>query len=365
MTNDRRAGTTPGKRKGLEEVANSEGVIAALAIDQRSAMRKLFAKAMGIDEASVPAENLIEYKAAVSRILTPFASAILLDPEYGLAAAKQRAKTTGLLLAYEQTGYDKRVPGRLPRLLEDWSVHRLVEAGANSVKILLYYSTTSTPAVNEQKHAFVERVGAECVAADVPFFLELVSYAEGMEDKSADFARLKPEIVAGGIKEFSKPRYCVDVLKVGMPVNLAYTAGSPSAGAEILYRRAEAIEHYRNAAAAASVPFIYLSEGVSNETFLFGLELAAEANVDFSGVLCGRATWQDGVPIFVTRGLHALEDWLQHEGIQNIENVNRHLTSATPWFERSLVPLGSSGGHHHTQLQKDSPRAGRVGAKSD
>ena len=365
MTNDRRAGTSPGKRKGLEEVANSEGVIAALAIDQRSAMRKLFAKAMDIDEANVPTEKLIEYKAAVSRILTPFASAILLDPEYGLPGAKQRAKTAGLLLAYEQTGYDKHVPGRLPRLLEDWSVHRLVEAGANSVKILLYYSTTSAPAVNERKYAFVERVGAECIAVDVPFFLELVSYAEGMEDKSADFARLKPAVVGGGMKEFSKPRYGVDILKIGMPVNLAYTEGSPSAGAEILYRRAEAIEHYRNAAASASVPFLYLSEGVSNETFLFGLELAAEANVDFSGVLCGRATWQDGVPVFVTRGLHALEEWLQHEGVQNIENVNRHLTSATPWFERSLVPLGSSGGQHLPQLQKDSPRAGRVGAKSD
>jgi len=365
MKNDRRGGTTPGKRKGLEEVANSEGVIGALAIDQRSAMRKLFARAMGVEEASVPAENLIEYKAAVSRILTPFASAILLDPEYGLPAAKERAKTAGLLLAYEQTGYDKHVPGRLPRLLEDWSVQRLVEAGANSVKILLYYSTTSAPAVTEQKHAFVERVGAECVAADVPFFLELVSYAEGMEDKSADFARRKPEVVAGGIKEFSKPRYGVDVLKVGMPVNLAYTEGSPSAEAEILYRRDEAIEHYRNAAAAANVPFIYLSEGVSNETFLFGLELAAEAKVDFSGVLCGRATWQDGVPVYVTRGLHVLEDWLQHDGIQNIENVNRHLTSATPWFERSLVPLGSSRGHPHTQTQRDSQRAGGVGAKRD
>ena len=365
MKNDRRAGTSPGKRKGLEEVANSDGVIAALAIDQRSAMRKLFAKAMGIDEANVPSEKLIEYKAAVSRILTPFASAILLDPEYGLPAAKQRAKIAGLLLAYEQTGYDERVPGRLPHLLEEWSVHRLVEEGANSVKILLYYSTTSTPAINEQKHAFVERVAAECVAADVPFFLELVSYAEGIEDRSADFARLKPDVVAGGIKEFSKPRYGVDVLKVGMPVNLAYTEGSPSAAAEILYQRDEAIEHYRTAAAAASVPFIYLSEGVSNEMFLFGLDLAAEAAVDYSGVLCGRATWQDGVPVFVSRGLNALEDWLRREGVQNIENVNRRLTGATPWFERSLVPLGNSGGQHLTPMHNDSGRTGRVGAKRE
>ena len=87
-------------------------MIAALAIDQRGAMRRLFAKAMGVESASVPAEMLVTFKEAVSRILTPHASAILLDAEYGLPAAKQRAKSAGLLLAYEQTGYDKRVRGR-------------------------------------------------------------------------------------------------------------------------------------------------------------------------------------------------------------------------------------------------------------
>jgi tagatose 1,6-diphosphate aldolase len=93
-------------------------VIAALAIGQRGAMRSLFAEAMGMETASVPAEVLVTFKEAVSRILTPHASAILLDLEYGLPAAKQKAKSAGLLLAYEQTGYDKQVRGRMPRLLE-------------------------------------------------------------------------------------------------------------------------------------------------------------------------------------------------------------------------------------------------------
>jgi tagatose 1,6-diphosphate aldolase len=64
----------------------------------------------------------VTFKEAVSRILTPHASAILLDPEKGRAAAKQRAKSAGLLLAYEQRGYDKQVQGRMPRLLEGWTV---------------------------------------------------------------------------------------------------------------------------------------------------------------------------------------------------------------------------------------------------
>lgn len=321
-----------GKRKGLDAVSDSRGIIAAVAIDQRSALRSLFARSMGIKPENVPAEKLIQFKEAVSRILTPHASAILLDPEYGLPGARQRAKTAGLLLAYEKTGYDKSVTGRLPNLLDHWSVERLQNAGADSVKLLLYYSSFSSTEVNDIKHAFVQRVGAECSAADIPFFLELVSYAEGMEDKGIEFARAKPELVAEGMTEFSKPEYRVDVLKVGVPVNLNYLQCSPSASSEVLYTREEARRHFRRAAERAQVPFIYLSEGVSNEAFLHALELAAEAGVKFSGVLCGRATWKEGVPVFVEKGRAALDDWLEGAGIRNVENVNQRLAAATPWF---------------------------------
>jgi tagatose 1,6-diphosphate aldolase len=327
-----------GKERGLRAVSDSRGVIAALAIDQRTALRSLFAQAMGTAGENVPAQLLSDFKAAVSRVLTPDASAILLDPEYGLPAARRRAKTAGLLLAYEQSGYDKNVPGRLPRLLDGWSAQRLVEAGADAVKVLLYYSNTSSWEINEVKHALVERVGAECAAADVPFFLELVSYAEGLEEKTADFARAKPDIVVSGMAEFSKPRYRVDVLKVGFPVDLAFVEGSPSASGGIVHTRANAKTMIARAAAAGSVPFIYLSEGVSNETFLFGLQLAAEASAGFSGVLCGRATWKDGVRVFIQDGRDALDRWLADTGARNIHRINECLLAAKP------LPLDESAG---------------------
>ncbi len=323
---------TAGKRRGLEAVSDSRGVIAALAIDQRSALRNLFARAMGIDAEAVPAERLIQFKECVSRILTPHASAILLDPEYGLPAAAQRARLAGLLLAYEKTGYDTEVPGRLPRLLDQWTVRRLVEAGADCVKVLLYYSPSCSLELNSKKQDLVERVGEECAAADIPFFLELVSYAEGMEEKSVEFARVKPAAVIASVEEFSRPRYRVDVLKVGVPVDLACVENSPTPGGTVVYTRQQAKEFFVRASEAASVPFLYLSQGVSNATFQFGLELAAEAGAVFSGVLCGRATWKDGVAVFVNSGAVALEDWLGQEGIRNIENINRHLEAATPWF---------------------------------
>jgi tagatose-1,6-bisphosphate aldolase len=81
-----------------------------------------------------------------------------------------------------------------------------------------------------------------------------------------------------------------DMLRVGLPINMAFVAGSPAAGNEILYSRQETIEHHQ-AAENANVPFIYLSQGVGNEAFQYALELAAEAGVNFCGVLSIAKPW--------------------------------------------------------------------------
>lgn len=323
---------TPGKQKGLQAVSDSRGVIAAAAMDQRGSLKSAIAKEKGIDKNAVSSQMLEEFKSTVSRVLTPHASAILLDPEYGLPAARQRAKNAGLLLAYENSGYDNTRPGRLPDLLDIWSVRRLVAAGADCIKILMYYTPFDPPAVNEIKHAWVERIGEECIGVDVPFFLELVGYEEGGDEKGIGFARKKPDVVRHSIEEFSKPQYGVDILKLEVPINMAFVAGTKSCKGESAYTREEAKEQFRRAAAAAKKPFIYLSAGVSNEVFAETLELAAESGVNFSGVLCGRATWKDGIPVYAKQGAKALEEWLLDQGVKNIKNVNDHLKAAKPWF---------------------------------
>src|SRR5438045_228062 len=128
---------TPGKLAGMKRVADKRGVIAAAAMDQRGSLQKSLAKERGSEITTAMME---EFKIVVSEVLTQHASAILLDPEWGLPAAKARSKNSGLLLAYEKTGYDANTAGRLPDLLEDWSARRLKEAGADCVKILLYYT---------------------------------------------------------------------------------------------------------------------------------------------------------------------------------------------------------------------------------
>src|SRR5687768_10425953 len=214
---------TPGKLAGMKAVSNERGVIAAAAMDQRGSLKKSLAKESGRDVTDAMME---EFKGLVTEVLTPHASAILLDPEWGIGASKRRAKNAGLLMAYEKTGYDANTPGRLPDLLDHWSVRRLREAGADCLKILLYYTPFDSRDINDRKHAWVERIGDECRANDIPFFLEFVGYDEGADEKGVDYAKKKPAIVTGAMEEFTKDRYGVDVMKVEIPINMRYVEGS-------------------------------------------------------------------------------------------------------------------------------------------
>lgn len=321
---------TSGKLAGMKAVSDARGVIAAAAMDQRGSLKKALAKERGGD---VSDRDMEEFKSLVTEVLTPHASAILLDPEWGLPASKRRAKNAGLLMAYEKTGYDKTGPGRLPDLLDDWSVRRIKEAGADCIKILLYYTPDDPQEINNRKHAWVERIGDECRGNDIPFFLEFVGYEEGADEKSADFARKKPDVVLGSMREFTKDRYGVDVMKVEVPVNLTFVEGARAFGGTRVYSKQQALDAFRKTADVATRPFIYLSAGVSNAEFTESLEIAAEAGTRFSGVLCGRATWKDGIPIYAKQGAAAFRTWLLDKGVQNIENVNNHLKPARPWFE--------------------------------
>src|SRR5882672_1922846 len=192
-----------GKLKRMKALANERGVIAAAAMDQRGSLQKALATARGVDVKEITPEIMSEFKVAVSRILTPHASAILLDPEFGLAAAKARASSAGLILAYELSGYDNTRAGRLPDLLPHVSVKRIVDWGADAVKILIYYTPYEDAAVNDIKHAFIERIGAECKAYDIPFFLEFIGYdPQGGDEKGLEYAKRKPEIVTKSMQEF-------------------------------------------------------------------------------------------------------------------------------------------------------------------
>ena len=321
---------TPGKLAGMKAVSNERGAIAAAAMDQRGSLKKALGKEKG---GEITDAMMQEFKATVTEVLTVHATAILLDPQWGLEASKTRSKNAGLLLAYEESGYDNTRPGRLPSPLYGWSVRRLKAEGANCIKILLYYTPFEKQDVNEEKHAFIERIGDECRANDIPFFLEPVGYdPDGGDEKGPEYAKIKPDVVTRSMTEFTKDRYGVDVMKVEVPVNMKCVEGARAFGGTKAYTHAEAMDHFRAAAAVATKPFIYLSAGVSNAEFTEALELAGESGVKFSGVLCGRATWKDGISVYAKQGAKAFRSWLETEGVKNINNVNDRLKVASPWY---------------------------------
>ncbi|HEK9106963.1 TPA: tagatose-bisphosphate aldolase [Streptococcus equi subsp. zooepidemicus] len=312
----------------LLEKVSRKGIISALAFDQRGALKRMMAAHQDTEPAPWQIEAL---KALVSEELTPYASSILLDPEYGLPATKVRDERSGLLLAYEQTGYDTTTTSRLPDCLVDWSVKRLKEAGADAVKFLLYYDVDGDEYINQQKQAYIERIGSECQAEDIPFFLELLTYDETITDnQSVAFAKLKAHKVNEAMKVFSAERFGVDVLKVEVPVNMAYVEGF--AEGEVVYSKEEAMQAFRDQEAASHLPYIYLSAGVSASLFQETLVFAAEAGARFNGVLCGRATWSGAVAVYMSEGEEAARQWLRTEGFQNIDRLNQILErTASPW----------------------------------
>ncbi|CYI58050.1 tagatose 1%2C6-diphosphate aldolase [Streptococcus pneumoniae] len=322
---------TEQKRVCLEKLSDENGIISALAFDQRGALKRLMAQHQ-TEEPTVA--QMEELKVLVADELTKYASSMLLDPEYGLPATKALDEKAGLLLAYEKTGYDTTSTKRLPDCLDVWSVKRIKEEGADAVKFLLYYDVDSSDELNQEKQAYIERIGSECVAEDIPFFLEILAYDEKIADAgSVEYAKVKPHKVIGAMKVFSDPRFNIDVLKVEVPVNIKYVEGF--AEGEVVYTREEAAAFFKAQDEATNLPYIYLSAGVSAKLFQDTLVFAHESGANFNGVLCGRATWAGSVEAYIKDGEAAAREWLRTTGFENIDELNKVLqTTATSWKER-------------------------------
>ena len=322
-----------GKVAGINACANDAGVIAAAAMDQRGSLEKAIAKARGTP--ATP-EDLVSFKKAVTSGAHEARQRHPAGPRVrasGRESARKGNRCPAGLREDRRT--TRRTTAACPTCLPEWSVRRLVEAGASAIKILLYYNPTHPDAVNVIKKAFIERIGGECAAADVPFFLEIIAYDDAAGDaKSLEFAKVKPHHV-----RVVHGRVLTPALRGGHPEGRS--AGEPLVrGRHGGIRRAEGLHPQGSDAALqgrgqrCQKPFIYLSAGVTDDVFRETLELAAEAGTPFSGVLCGRATWQDGIPVYASKGYDALVAWLEDRGVKNIEALNKVLAKgAKPWWD--------------------------------
>lgn len=315
------------KKQHLKNLVNEKGIIAALALDQRGSLKKM----LSTESREATTNELKEFKNLVVKELSGYASGLLIDLEYGEEAIESKSSKAGLLLTYEKTGYDVTVKGRFPDIIDTLSVRRLKEKGADAVKILLYYNPDDEAEINERKKSFIERIGSECKAEGIPFFLEPISYDDNISDsKSYEFALVKPKKVIESTREFSKERYGVDVLKVEVPVNMDFVEGY---GDKVAYTKEEALGYFKEQSDVCEIPFIYLSAGVSAETFQETIKFASMSGAKFNGVLCGRATWADATEIYAKEGREAAINWLRTKGRENMEKLNEILNEgATPLF---------------------------------
>ena len=332
-----------GKWRRLRSLADEEGRFKMMAIDQRGSMSDAIGKATGRSPEQVSGGELAEAKEVITRVLAPYATAVLTDPIYGHPHSfRSMPRGVGLLLAHEETGYEKSgATGkeRKTRLIEGWSVQKAQHGGADAVKLLLYYHPDASEDVRRHQQELVQRLGEECQQAAMPFLLELVAYAlEEASTNTDEYAKRKPDLVARSAREFSASKYGVDVLKLEFPADLKRTkefcAGAFD-GQErpAVYQLSDVRDFCGQLNDAAGMPWVILSAGVSINEFLAQVELATEAGA--SGFLCGRAIWKDAVPLYPD--VARMEEWLRSEGAYNFARANAYAYRARPWFAHGTL----------------------------
>ena len=65
----------------MKKLLDEQGIIGALAIDQRGSLKKMLARGEDVPSGD---QALVQFKELISSQLTPYTSSILLDPEFGL-----------------------------------------------------------------------------------------------------------------------------------------------------------------------------------------------------------------------------------------------------------------------------------------
>ena len=163
-----------GTLRGLDACAADKGNFSVLALDHRNNHRRALAPD---DPGSVTFERMVAIKRSIVRAVAPVADGILLDPELGAGPAIHDGSLPsgcGLMVAVEETGYEGPATERTTQLMQGWSVNQVKRMGADAVKLLLYYHPDAANA--EQQERLLMAVAEDCADADIPLFLETLTY---------------------------------------------------------------------------------------------------------------------------------------------------------------------------------------------
>lgn len=295
--------------------ASARSTIHGVAVDAGSGLEAAIREARGADARS---DDLMTFKRHVLTSLGSCASTVLVDAACGPDLIASYPSGCAPMLAYEADVYHISDQDRITVLPENLAISDYPQLGVGLLKFFIYYAPDDAPALNEKKQALVAGIGAQCRELDLKFLMEPLVYHPDIEPGTRAYAEIKPDLVRRATKIFAAPRFCADVLKVEVPVDLDFVEGF----GEPMMSREQALEAFRAAAAPAEgCDLVYLSAGVSFERFEASLRMAREAGVDFSGFMCGRAIWSEAVPVFGDRGEDALRDWLLETGRSRVHRL--------------------------------------------
>lgn len=312
---------TIGKMRRLQQCSTPDGLFVIVALDHREDLRRLLKP---IEPDSLSYGEMVAFKSEVVQSLSGVVSAVLLDPEYGAAQAIAGGSlpgNTGLLVTIEATGYTGEATNRRTALLEGWSVEKIARMGASGVKMRLFYHPEAKSAARQE--ALVDEVAAACRAADIPLFLEPLSYSP-VKGKALSSAE-KRTVVIETARRLSVRG--IDVLKAEFPLD---TAEEP--------RRGEWEAACAELTEASAVPWVLLSAGVSFKEFRRQTEIACRCGA--GGVVVGRAVWQEATEL----RNKAHDDFLAKTAVERMIELGDLIAEyGTPWTKYHPNPADEVG----------------------
>jgi tagatose 1,6-diphosphate aldolase len=299
-----------GKTRGLQQCSTPEGAIAVLALDHRGNLRQALNPSA---PEMVSGEQLTDFKQQVVGALAPFATAVLLDAEFGAAqcvASGTLPGKTGLVVSVEATGYTGDPTARHSRLMPGWSVAKAKRMGASAVKLLVYYHPDAD--TRGDIEALVQQTAQDCREQDMPLFLEPLSYSPDPAKKKLMPAERRRVVIETAR---SLTPLGGDVLKVEFPVDYQVD----------MDERAWA-EACADLTAASCVPWVLLSASAEFNTFLRMVRVACLQGC--TGVAVGRAVWQEATSLSGTER----EQFLQEVARPRMKQITELCADlARPW----------------------------------
>ena len=310
---------TIGKLRGLQQLANNDGVFNICAMDHRRSLSRIM-EGEKVIEGGTSYEEMAQRKLELCTHLAPHASAVLLDPLFGAAQCISHGalpRSTGLLVSLEASGYAGASEFRMTELEEGWSVEKIKRMGASAVKFLIYYRPDLIELANKLME-LVEAVGQACQKYDIPLVIEPLSYPLGGETKNpAQFAAAKEQLVLKTAQHITA--LPVDLLKSEFPGDLRYNQD-----------KAKLIDICQKLDKASQVPWVVLSAGVSFDVFCQQVEIACRAGA--SGFLAGRAIWQEAMNIDDPKERAKMLKTLGVERLNKLTEIAaKH---AVPWYQK-------------------------------